>query len=79
MKLKNVRILIFVENEYEDLELQYPKYRMIEEGALVKIAGPEAGKVYKGKNGYPCQADISLDDVRGRFRCSNYSRRICTG
>lgn len=63
MKLKNQKILIFVHNDYEDLELQYPKYRLLEEQAQVVIAGPKAKEIYKGKHGYPCQADISFDDV----------------
>lgn len=62
--MKGKKILIFVEDEYEDLELQYPKIRMIEAGAQVKIAGPEAKKQYKGKHGYPCISDISINDVR---------------
>lgn len=63
MNLKNQKILMFVDNEYEDLELQYPKYRMLEAGAKVIVAGPKAKEKYTGKHGYPCQADISLDQV----------------
>ncbi|HSX26953.1 MAG TPA: type 1 glutamine amidotransferase domain-containing protein [Chlamydiales bacterium] len=54
-------ILIFVDDIYEDLELWYPKIRLEEEGCKVVIAGPEAGKVYSGKHGYPCKADISYE------------------
>lgn len=61
---KNSKILIFVGPEYEDLEVQYPKYRMIEAGAKVVIAGPKAKETYKGKHGYPCQSDISFDEVK---------------
>ncbi|MGK9476945.1 type 1 glutamine amidotransferase domain-containing protein [Melioribacter sp. OK-6-Me] len=57
------KILMFVDDIYEDLELWYPKLRMIEEGAEVVVAGPEAGKTYRGKNGYPCKADVSYYDV----------------
>lgn len=64
MLLKNTQILIFVEDEYEDMELQYPKYRMQEEGAKVVIAGPKAKAGYHGKKGYPCQSDISFDEVK---------------
>lgn len=63
MDLKNKKILIFVDQEYEDLELQYPKYRMLEEGAQVVIAGPKGQEAYKGYHGYPCKSDISFDDV----------------
>lgn len=56
-------ILLFVENHYEDLELQYPKYRFLETGAKVMVAGPNGGETYQGKNGYPQKADLSFDEV----------------
>jgi protease I len=54
---------MFIEDIYEDLELLYPKYRLIEEGATVVVAGPEEGKVYTGKNGYPCRSDAAIDEL----------------
>ena len=57
------RVLIFVEHAYEDLELWYPKIRLIEEGMEVIVAGPEK-MVYPGKNGYPCRADQTFDEVK---------------
>ena len=64
MKLKSKRILMFVDHVYEDLELLYPKYRLIEEGAQVVVAGPKAGEVYKGKHGYPCRSDAAIADMK---------------
>ena len=69
MKLKGKRVVILAEVEYEDLELWYPYYRLLEEGAQVTIVGPEA-KVYESKHGYPATAktaaeDVSVDDVDG--------------
>jgi protease I len=64
-RLDGTRTLIFVDDYYEDLELWYPRYRLEEEGSEVTIAGPEKGRTYKGKNGYPCTADGAIDDVRG--------------
>jgi deglycase len=61
--LQNRRILTFVGDVYEDLELWYPKLRLIEAGAHVTVAGPEAGKTYSGKNGYPCVADGAIADM----------------
>jgi protease I len=60
MKLKGKSILMFVDHVYEDLELLYPKYRLIEEGAKVVVAGPKAGEVYTGKHGYPCRSDAAI-------------------
>jgi protease I len=48
---------------YEDLELWYPYYRLVEEGAEVKIIGPEA-KEYQSKHGYPVQADLSAAEAK---------------
>lgn len=62
--LTGKRILSFVGDIYEDLELWYPKLRMIEAGAEVVVAGPEAGRVYDGKNGYPCKSDAGIAEVR---------------
>ena len=61
--LSGKRFLIFVGDIYEDLELWYPKLRLIEAGAEVVVAGPEADKVYAGKNGYPCKSDAAIADV----------------
>lgn len=62
-KLTGKRFLFFVDEEYEDLELWYPKIRLIEEGAEAVVAGPEKGKLYRGKHGYPCKSDVSFEEV----------------
>ncbi|MCH8922834.1 MAG: type 1 glutamine amidotransferase [Planctomycetes bacterium] len=56
-------MLIFVGDVYEDLELWYPKLRLIEAGADVVAAGAEAGATYAGKHGYPCVADAAIDQM----------------
>ncbi|MBI9110064.1 type 1 glutamine amidotransferase domain-containing protein [Maridesulfovibrio ferrireducens] len=62
MKMKGMRVLMFVENVFEDMELLYPYYRLIEEGAEVVVAGPESGTVYTGKNGYPFRSTAAIAD-----------------
>lgn len=59
----SIKVVTLVHDIYEDLELWYPAIRLREEGVDVKLAGPEAGKTYKGKNGVPAKADISFDDL----------------
>lgn len=63
-QLTNRRVLMFVDDVYEDLELWYPKLRLIEAGAEVVVAGPAAGRRYSGKHGYPCVADAAIGDMR---------------
>lgn len=62
-RLSGKRILCFVGDIYEDLELWYPKLRLEEEGAEVVLAGPEAGATYAGKNGYPAVSDAAIDNM----------------
>jgi protease I len=62
--LTDRRFLMFVDDVYEDLELWYPKLRLIEAGAEVTVAGPEAEAKYEGKNGYPCRSDGAIAAMR---------------
>ena len=61
--LADVRILMFVDEIYEDLELWYPRLRLEEAGATVTVAGPELQTV-RGKHGYPATPDARIADVR---------------
>jgi protease I len=63
-KLSNKKVLLLVENLYDEMELNYPLYRLKEEGAEVIIAGPKAKEIYKSKHGMPCEAEISFQDVK---------------
>jgi protease I len=56
-------VLVLVHEVYEDLELWYPKIRLEEAGFKTVVAGPEAGKVFLGKHGYPCKSDASFENI----------------
>lgn len=63
MSLADVKLLMFVGPEYEDLEVWYPVLRLREEGATVSLAGQERGTHYRGKNGYPCTSELAIDEI----------------
>jgi protease I len=64
LPLAGKSVLILTGEIYEDLELWYPKLRLIEAGAKVLVAGEEAGKRYAGKNGYPCVAEAVIAQMK---------------
>lgn len=74
-ELTGHRILMFVGDAYEDLELWYPKLRMEEAGAEVVIAGQKADTLYPGKHGYPCVSEVAIDDMND----ADFSGLLCAG
>ncbi|MBI3978475.1 MAG: type 1 glutamine amidotransferase [Chloroflexi bacterium] len=66
MQLRNKRIAVLVENEYEDLELWYPTIRMREEGADVVLVGTGSAESYQGKHGLPCKPEVAASQVSAR-------------
>ncbi|KPL03113.1 MAG: glutamine amidotransferase [candidate division Zixibacteria bacterium SM23_73_2] len=64
MSLKGKKIIILAENFYQELELWYPRLRMMEEGAEVKIVAPEKGKTYTSRHGNPVESDLSSAEVK---------------
>lgn len=62
--LQGRKVLIFVGDDYEDLELWYPKLRLTEAGATVVVAGERAPHTYRGKHGYPCESDATIAEQR---------------
>jgi protease I len=53
-----MKVLILSADEFEDLELFYPLYRMKEEGIATVLASPKRG-IITGKHGYAVKADAS--------------------
>lgn len=80
--MKSVAVL--VEQQYQEMEVWYPVYRLKDAGFNVVTVGPEAGKTYPSKLGYPAKADAAAKDVTasqfaavvipGGF-CPDYIRR----
>ena len=57
---------ILVEQDYQDLEVWYPFLRLKEAGHKVVVIGAGSAGAYKGKFGYPIQADRSADKVQAK-------------
>jgi protease I len=75
LPLDGKRVLCFVGDTYEDLELWYPKLRLQEAGAHVTTAGQEEGQTYHGKHGYPCVSDAAIGDME----VQDFHGVICAG
>ncbi|MCW4013792.1 MAG: type 1 glutamine amidotransferase [Candidatus Bathyarchaeota archaeon] len=57
------KAIVLVENGFEDIELLYPYYRLMEAGYKVDIVGPTSGETYQGKKGGSISSTKSPEDV----------------
>jgi protease I len=64
MELTGKRIAVLAADLYEDNELWYPRVRLTEAGAEVKIVGAKAGETCKSKHGQPVTSDLAADQAR---------------
>lgn len=64
MNLQGKRVAVLVEQQYQELEVWYPVYRLREAGCTVTLVGPEAGATYPSKLGYPAKSDKAAKDVK---------------
>ncbi len=56
-----MKALILAENDFEDLELFYPYYRLKEAGYTVHVAS--SAEELRGKRGYSVRADLKYEDA----------------
>ena len=63
MELKGKRVIILVEQMYNEFEFWYPYYRLKEAGAEVVVVGSGSAQEYTSKSGLPCRADTSADQI----------------
>jgi len=63
MILSGKKIVSLIHHDFEDLELLYPYYRLIEAGASVIMAGEKANEKYIGKYDVPHYSDVTYASV----------------
>ena len=63
MELQGKRACVLVEQQYQEMEIWYPVYRLREAGCRVTLVGPEGGQTYPSKLGYPAKSDKAAKDV----------------
>lgn len=62
MSLSGKTIAVLAEDGYQELELHYPRLRLTEAGATVRVVG--AGKTtHHSEKGYAAAVDVDADDV----------------
>ena len=64
MKLSGKKIAIMLEQQYQELEVWYPYYRLTEAGATVELVAPQASVNYPSKMGYPCVSTVAASGVK---------------
>ena len=62
-ELRGKKAAVLVEQQYQEMEVWYPYYRLREAGCAVTLVGPEAGHSYPSKLGYPAKSDKAAKDV----------------
>ena len=61
-------VAVLVENDYQDMEVWVPLYRLREEGHRTVVVGPSA-KEYVSKHGYPIVAELASAQLSSNFSC----------
>jgi protease I len=56
------RVIQFVSDDFEDLELWCPVMRLREAGVIVDLVAEKPG-IYHGKYGVPCEVTMSFNDI----------------
>jgi protease I len=59
---KELKALVLTADKFEDMELFFPYFRLLEEGLDVDIAAPKKGHI-EGEHGYGLEIEKTFDDI----------------
>lgn len=57
------KAIVLTADQFEDMEVFFPVFRLMEEGWKVDVAAPKIEEIH-GENGYSLTPDIKIDDVK---------------
>ncbi len=60
---KRIKALILTADKFEDMELFFPYFRLLEENIEVDIAAPKKGNI-EGEHGYGLEISKTFDDIQ---------------
>jgi protease I len=60
--MSNFRSVILTADKFEDMELFFPYFRLLEEGIEVDVAAPQKGEI-QGEHGYTLEITKTIEDV----------------
>ena len=60
--MKKIKAVILTADKFEDMELFFPYFRLLEEGITVDVAAPNM-KPISGERGYQMKPTITIEDV----------------
>ncbi|MDY6837133.1 MAG: type 1 glutamine amidotransferase domain-containing protein [Thermodesulfobacteriota bacterium] len=65
MELNGKKVVILVEELFNDLEFWYPYFRLKEAGAEVIVVGSGSAQLFTGKSGSQTKPDASANEILG--------------
>jgi protease I len=64
MRLNNKRVVMFVDEGFEDLEFWVPVMRLREEGAAVTVASAKGAQKFTGKHGLSASSEVGAAELK---------------
>lgn len=60
---RQLKVVVLTADKFEDMELFFPYFRLLEEGIVVDVAGPKKGQI-RGEHGYGFNIEKTFDEIK---------------